>query len=418
MSIANLFSDSIGSNQLNPLSIADWNAISGLAGGSVASVSNSDGNLNIAPTTGAVVCDLEDDVSIADTLTIGTVNPTGQFSFDSNGNLNLPLNSNTSGSTYIRAGDNSGTSTNTIDMFCNWDSTSGIYGGELFLSNSEAYIGINGVANSVTNYIAVNNTANLSCGTVDIQVSNPTSGATSTITMDTTQHTVSIPKCTLVMDNTTFADTGSFAIACFNSTTNNTQTMTFVNSSTLGGVGILNVPYITSPNFNINGSYTLPTTAGAAGTVLQCNGVGLPATWVAPASVGASYCCIYNIPGQNTGTNPSYPLILNTGTALKTGDYTVNANSITLQPNSIYKVDWSFSFIQFVALTVLFDIQSSTAGVVIAGTGCQINTSGQPMSGTGIITTGATASPTIQLIIGSTASTATYDINSICITKV
>ena len=175
MSIANLFSDSIGSNQLNPLSIADWNAISGLAGGSVASVSNSDGNLNIAPTTGAVVCDLEDDVSIADTLTIGTVNPTGQFSFDSNGNLNLPLNSNTSGSTYIRAGDNSGTSTNTIDMFCNWDSNTGVYGGELFLSNSEAYIGINGVANSVTNYIAVNNTANLSCGTVDIQVSNPTS---------------------------------------------------------------------------------------------------------------------------------------------------------------------------------------------------------------------------------------------------
>ncbi len=415
MSIANLFSDSIGSNQLNPLSIADWNAISGLAGGSVASVSNNDGNLNITPATGAVVCDLEDDVSIADTLTIGTVNPTGQFSFDSNGNLNLPLNSNTSGSTYIRAGDNSGTSTNTIDMFCNWNPTTGVHGGKCFLSNTEAYIGIDGVANSVTNYIAVNNTDNPNSGTVDIRVENPTSGATSTITMDTTQHVVAIPKCSLIMNNTSYADAGVIALSSYNSVNNTTTTITYKNDTSNGS--LLSVGDFTATNVNVNGAYNLPHIAGSVGDILTA-GAGGTTTWVAPASVGASYCCVYNIPGQNSGSNPSFPLVLNTGTAVKTADYTVNTNSITLQPNSIYKVDWSFSFVQFVALSVTFDIQSSTAGVVIAGTGCQINTSGQPMSSTGIITTGATASPTIELIITSTASTATYNVNSICITKV
>ena len=413
MSIKHIFSDGYG---YQPVNNAQWGSIiSGGGGGSaVSSVTNNDNNLLITPSTGAVVVDLEQDVSIKNSLVIGNSNATGEFIFDTNGNLTLPLNSNTNGTTYIIAGDNSGTSTNAIDMFCNWDSGTGIYGGELFLNNSEAYIGINGISNAVTNYISVDNTSSPSSGTINMQVSNPTNRDTSSIAFNTNNMELVIPGCTVTMDNTTNAGIGTFSVNSTNTTRGDTMSLIFKNDTDVGGLLYCND--ITANNFNVNGQWNLPNTKGSTGTLLQSNGDGT-ASWVAPSSAGASYCCIYNIPGQNTGVNPSYPLILNTGTAVKTSDYTVNANSITLQPNSIYKIDWSFSYVQFATLTVLFDIQSSTAGVVIAGTGCQINTSGQPMSSTGIITTGATASPTIQLIIAATASTATYGINSICITK-
>lgn len=415
MSIKHIFSDGYG---YQPVDTAQWGSIiaGGGGGSAVSSVTNNDNNLNINPTTGNVEIDLEPNVSIDTSLSVGSGNPAGALTIDSSGNINLPLNSNANGSTYIRAGDNTGTSTNSIDIFCNWNPTTQVYGGECFLSNTEAYIGINGVSNAVTNYVGVDNTSSPNTGTFKAQVVNTSNSTSSTLSLDTSSMLASIPKCNILLDNTSYADAGVFAISSFNSVNGTTTTITYKNDTSDGS--LLSVGDLTATNYNVNGQYDLPQTAGAAGTVLQCNGAGLSATWVAPASVGASYCCIYNIPAQNSGANPAFPLVLNTGTAVNTGDYTVNADSITLQPNSIYKVDWSFSFIQFVALTVLFDIQSSTAGVVVAGTGCQINSSGQPMSGTGIITTGATASPTIQLIITSTASTATYNINSICITKV
>lgn len=356
---------------------------------------------------------LPNNVTINSTLNVGATNADGSFVFDANGNLTLPLNSNGNGSTFIRAGDNSGTSNNSIDMFCNWNSSTGVYGGECYLSNSEAYIGINGVSNAVTNYIGVDNTSNPISGTFKAQVVSST--ASSTLSMDTTSLLASIPKCNILLDNTSYSDAGVIALSSFNTVNGTTSTITYKNDTQDGG--LLSVGDFTATNINVNGAYNLPHIAGSVGDILTA-GAGGTTTWVAPASVGASYCCVYNIPGQNSGSNPSFPLVLNTGTAVKTADYTVNTNSITLQPNSIYKVDWSFSFVQFVATTVVFDIQSSTAGVVIAGTKCQINTSGQPMSSTGIITTGATASPTIELIITSTASTATFDVNSICITKI
>ncbi len=356
---------------------------------------------------------LPNNVTINSSLNVGATNADGSFVFDANGNLTLPLNSNGNGSTFIRAGDNSGTSTNTIDMFCNWNSNTGVYGGECYLSNSQAYIGIDGVSNSVTNYVGVDNTSNPNSGTFKAQVVSST--ASSTLSMDTSSMLLSIPKCNILLDNTSYSDAGVIALSSFNTVNGTTSTITYKNDTQDGG--LLSVGDLAATNINVNGAYNLATTDGSPGSVLTAAGNGTT-SWVAPGSVGASYCCVYNIPGQNTGTNPAYALILNTGTAVKTNDYTVNVDSITLQPNSVYKVDWSFSFVQFVATTVVFDIQSSTAGIVIGGTKCEINTSGQPMSSTGIIITGATASPTIQLIIASLASTATFDVNSICITKI
>jgi len=399
---------------------ANWNSIvvaGGGGGGGVSSITNNDNNLLITPSTGAVVANLEQDVSIKNSLVVGNSNATGEFIFDTNGNLTLPLNSNTNGTTYIRAGDNTGTSTNAIDMFCNWDSTTGVYGGELFLNNSQAYIGIDGVSNSVTNYISVDNTSSPSSGTINMQVSNPTNRDSASIAFNTNNMELVIPGCTVTMDNTTNAGIGTFSINSSNTTRGDTMSLVFKNDTDVGGLLYCND--ITANNFNINGQWNLPNTKGSIGTLLQSNGDGT-ASWVAPASVGASYCCIYSIPGQNSGTNPNYPLILNTGTAAKTSDYTINANSITLQPNSIYKVDYSFSFVQFAALTCLCQIVAAPAqtGITISGTQCQINTSGQPMSGTGIITTGSQADPLIQLIFSATASVNTYAVNSIAITKV
>jgi hypothetical protein len=233
--------------------------------------------------------------------------------------------------------------------------------------------------------------------------------------MDTTSLLASIPKCNILLDNTSYSDAGVIALSSFNTVNGTTSTITYKNDTQDGG--LLSVGDFTATNVNVNGAFNLPNVDGVAGSVLTAVGNG-STSWVAPGSVGASYCCVYNIPGQNSGSNPAFPLVLNTGTIVKTADYTVNANSITLEPNSVYKVDWSFSFVQFVATTVIFVIESTTAGIVIAGTGCEINTSGQPMGSTGIITTGSAVTPTIQLIIKSIGSTATFDFNSICITKI
>jgi len=366
------------------------------------------------------ISNLPNNVTINSTLNVGATNAGGSFVFDANGNLTLPLNSNGNASTYIRAGDNSGTSTNTIDMFCNWNSSTGLYGSELYLSNSQAIMGINGVNNNLQNFISVDNTTTNNSGTILARVVNSNNiSIGSVFAMNSDAATINIPNGNLSLNYNAVSGYSSFVATCSNTKTtpNPTYSMIFKADDQVGG--FLYAPYIGAANFNVAGAYDLATTQGSLGSVLTSGGDGTT-SWQNPASVNASYCCIYNIPSQNSGSNPNYPLILNTASSLKTNDYTINANSITLQPNSVYKIDYSFSFVQFVSTTCLCQIVAPTqsAVVTIAGGNCQINTSGQPMSATGIITTDSGANPVIEVVFSSNASIQTYAINNISITRI
>ena len=336
MSIANLFSDSIGSNQLNPISIAEWNAIPGIASGSVASVSNTDGNLTIAPTTGAVVCDLANDVSIPDSLTVGTANATGQFYFDTNGNLTLPLNSNTTGSTEIIGGSSS-SSNNSIDMYVNYSASSGAYGAELLLSNSLAVMGINGVSsNTLTNFVGVNNTSNPNSGSFAAQVVNPTTRDVATIGFNTSTMELAIPLASLELDNSAIAGEGRFIATCINSNDGQTYSMIFKADPEVGG--FLYAPYIGAANFNVAGAYDLATTVGSSGSVLTSGGDGTT-SWQNPISVGAQYINLngFGALPLTTGANLTWSNYVNTSA------FTTDMTNITLPPNSVFFVSASFT---------------------------------------------------------------------------
>ena len=345
-------------------------------------------------------------------LNVGNSN-TGTFNFDTNGNLNLPSNSNGVATTYIKSGVDD-KSNNAIDMFVNWNPQTGVYGGECYLANDQAYIGLNGIANASTSYISLDNTTTQGSSTLNIQVKEENSLNTGNIAMNPTGIQMTIPSCSVSFDTTTNPNQGTITFNCTNDSNQTTKTMTFTNDSNVGG--ILSVDDITSINYNINGEYDLPNIAGAVGTVLTSAGVGQQATWESPASVSASYCCIANSSAQNSGTNPNYPINLD-GTITKTSDYTLNSNSVILQPNSSYFVSYSFSFITLNSLTCLFHIEGSN-GATITGTGCQSNTSLSLFSASGVVITDATANPTIQLIVSANASTVTYSINNLTITRI
>jgi len=259
--------------------------------GTVASVTGTTGEITVSPTTGACIVSLPNAVTIQSTLAVGTSNMSGpesigSFSFDNLGNLNLPLNSNAAGNTYIRAGDNTATTTNSIDMFCNWNSTTGVYGGECYLDNTQAYIGIDGVSNAVTNYITVDNTTTSGQGTITARVQQ---SADNTKFSKTVQNTVSLTT-TLTNENylklddgLTSVGNGTFSVSCHNTSMNTNAMLSFTNSSTVGGV--LQVPYLTASTYNVNGSYDLPhTTTNTIGDVLTVTGTGTTA-FVTPGAL-------------------------------------------------------------------------------------------------------------------------------------
>lgn len=335
MSIKHIFSDGYG---YQPVDTAQWGSIiaGGGGGSAVSSVTNNDNNLLINPTSGAVEIDLEQDVSIKNSLVVGDSNATGEFIFDTNGNLTLPLNSNTNGSTFIRAGDNTGTSTNAIDIFCNWNSVSGQYGGECFLSNTEAYIGINGVSNSVTNYVGVDNTSSPNTGTFKAQVVNTSNGTSSTLSMDTSSMLASIPKCNILLDNTSYADAGVFAMSSYNSVNGTTATITFKNDTSDGS--LLSVGDLTATNINVNGAYNLATSAGSPGDILTA-GAGGTTSWQNPISVGAQYCNLSGISALPLATAAN----VTWNNKVVTSSFTSDFVDVTLPPNSTLYVNAVFT---------------------------------------------------------------------------
>ena len=398
MSIANLFSDSIGSNQLNPISIAEWNAIPGIASGSVASVSNTDGNLTIAPTTGAVVCDLANDVSIPDSLTVGTANATGQFYFDTNGNLTLPLNSNTTGSTEIIGGSSS-SSNNSIDMYVNYSASSGAYGAELLLSNSLAVMGIDGVSsNTLTNFVGVNNTSNPNSGSFAAQVVNPTTRDVATIGFNTSTMELAIPLASLELDNSTIAGEGRFIATCINSNDGQTYSMIFKADPGVGG--FLYAPYIGAANFNVAGAYDLVTTAGSSGSVLTSGGDGTT-SWQNPVSIGAQYCNLNGIDTLNISTSADVTWLHKVVTSAFTSDLT----SITLPQNSILYVNAVFTGLNQISGGGGFQFDLVPTNCTFSGnTTSQIQNglvAGQTCCISGIIVTTSTANPSFQFSYAS-----------------
>lgn len=400
MSINFLFTDP--QNYRERMSAETWNNVvnngGGGGGGAVADVTNSDNNLLITPSTGNVVVDLEQDVSIKNSLVIGNSNATGEFIFDTNGNLTLPLNSNTNGSTFIRAGDNTGTSTNAIDMFCNWNSNTGVYGGECFLSNTEAYIGINGVSNSVTNYVGVDNTSSPNTGTFKAQVVGA-GGISSTLSMDTSSMLASIPKCNILLDNTSYADAGVFAMSSYNSVNGTTATITFKNDTSDGS--LLSVGDLTATNINVNGAYNLATSAGAVGSVLTA-GAGGTTSWTNPISIGAQYC---NLSGVGT-----LPLTLTADVTwtnkVVTSSFTSDFTNITLPQNSILYVNAVFTGINQVLGGGGFQFDLVPANCTFSGNvTSQISNASvaaQTCCITGIIVTTSAVSPSIKFTYAAT----------------
>ena len=393
MSIANLFSDSIGSNQLNQISISDWNAIPGLSGGSVASITNSDSNLNISPTTGDVVVNLEGDVSIDYTLIIGAQNPLGQFNFDLNGNLNLPENSNSEASTYIKAGVDD-KSSNAIDMFVNWNSQTGVYGGECYLSNDQAYIGLNGIANAATSFVSLDNTTTPGASTLNIQVKEENSLNTGNIVMNPAAIYFTIPSCSVQFDTTTNPNQGTVTFNCTNDSTLTTATMTFTNG--VDG-GLLSVPDITSANYNVNGEYDLPSTAGSIGSVMTSQGAGQQATWTSPASVSASYINLSDCNTFPLGTGLDV-VWLNKNNTLNftSGDLT----NVSLPLNSICFVNATFCGLNIISGGSGCSFNINTTNCTFYGNSQYSNINGlvaaQTGSISGILITTATPNPSVK----------------------
>ena len=114
MSISNLFSQSLGSGTLQPITINEWNSIAGFAGGSVSSVSNTDGNLSIPDTTGAVSVNLANDISVL------SLNIKDQYT--------LPLNAGTAGYILSSAG---------VGNTAEWIAPGGGSGGVSSVSNTD-----------------------------------------------------------------------------------------------------------------------------------------------------------------------------------------------------------------------------------------------------------------------------------------
>lgn len=345
------------------------------------------GSINIATNTSINANAISINPNFGNTGTI--------FKFDSNGDLNLPLNSNGNGVTYIRAGDNTGTSTNAIDMFCNWNDSTEVYGGELYLDNTEAYIGINGVNNSVTNYVGVNNTANLNSGTFVVNVNNPSGGTNSTINMDTNTSTMSIPSCSIKLDNTTIAGVGSFSATCTNTNINPnpSYTMTFKADPEVGG--FLYAPYIGAANFNVAGAYDLVTSVGSAGAVLTSGGDGTT-SWQNPISIGAQYANLNGI-----GTLP-----LTTGANLTwtnkvvTSSFTSDLTNVTLPQNSILYINAIFTGINQVLGGGGFQFDLVPSNCTFTGNSTSqiqnAEVAAQTCAITGIIVTTGVANPSIK----------------------
>ena len=394
MSINFLFTDP--QNYRERMSAETWNNVvnngGGGGGGAVASVANSDNNLIITPSTGNVVVDLSGNVSIDNTLSVGSGNPAGALTVDTSGNVNLPLNSNANGVTYIRAGDNTGTSTNAIDMFCNWNSNTGVYGGELFLNNSEAYIGINGVSNSVTNYVGVDNTSSPNTGTFKAQVVN-TSGTSSTLSLDTSSMLASIPKCNIILDNTSYADAGVFAVNSFNSANGTTATITFKNDSQDGS--LLSVGDFTATNINVNGAFNLPHIAGSVGSVLTADLSGAT-SWQNPISIGAQYCNLSGIGTLplTTGANVTWT------NKVVTSSFTSDLTDVTLPQNSILYVNAVFTGVVQIPGGGGFQFDLVPANCTFSGNATsQISSSvigAQTCCITGIIVTTSAVSPSFK----------------------
>ena len=396
MSINMLFSDP--QNGVLKSTTANWNSIvvngGGSGGGSVSSVSNNDNNLNITPSTGAVVVDLEPNISIENSLIIGSENTVGQFNFDTNGNLNLPGNSNNTASTYIKAGVDD-KSNNAIDMFVNWNPQTGVYGGECYLSNDQAYIGLNGVSNAATSFVSLDNTTTPGASTLSIQVKEENSLNAGNILMNPALINFTIPSCSVQFDTTTTLNQGTITFNCSNSTTETTKTMSFTNDSSVGG--LLSVDDITSKNYNINGEYDLPNTAGAAGTVMTCQGAGLQAIWQSPASVSASYINLSDCGTFPLGTGLDVVWLNKNNTLnITSGDLT----NIQLPLNSIFYVNATFCGLNIISGGSGCSFNINTTNCSFYGNSQYSNINGlvaaQTGSIQGILITNGTVNPSIK----------------------
>jgi len=287
-----LFPQNDGSNgqvlKTNGAGIITWQTDSG--GGAVASVTGTTNEVTVSPTTGACVVSLPNAVTIQSTLAVGPANMSGEssigsFTFDNMGNLNLPLFSNGDGYTYIRAGDNSGTSTNGIDIFGNWDGAN-LFGYELLMDNAHCQLGITSTNNVITNFVQIDNTTNEGQGTITsrVQVNGDPTSASTTI-QDTVSLTTTLTHGNYLKldDGMTSAGNGTFSVSCYNTEMETNALLSFTNSSDVGGV--LQVPYITAANYNVNGSYDLPNaTTNTIGDVLTVTGTGTTA-FVTPGAL-------------------------------------------------------------------------------------------------------------------------------------
>ncbi|MEI6529728.1 MAG: hypothetical protein WCN88_05050 [Candidatus Falkowbacteria bacterium] len=258
--------------------------------GTVASVTGTTNEVTVSPTTGACVVSLPNAVTIQSTLAVGPANMSGEssigsFTFDNMGNINLPLFSNGDGYTYIRAGDNTGTTTNGIDIFGNWDGAN-LFGYELVMDNAHCQLGITSTDNILTNFVQIDNTTNEGQGTITskVQVNGDPTTASTTI-QDTVSLITTLTHGNYLKldDGLTSVGNGTFTVSCHNTDMNTDVMLSFTNSSTVGG--ILQVPYLTAATYNVNGSYDLPNaTTNTVGDVLTVTGTGSTA-FVTPGAL-------------------------------------------------------------------------------------------------------------------------------------
>ena len=170
--------------------------------------------------------------------------------------------------------------------------------------------------------------------------------------------------------------------------------MTFTNG--VDG-GLLSVPDITSANYNVNGEYDLPSTAGSIGSVMTSQGAGQQATWTSPASVSASYINLSDCNTFPLGTGLDV-VWLNKNNTLNftSGDLT----NVSLPLNSICFVNATFCGLNIISGGSGCSFNINTTNCTFYGNSQYSNINGlvaaQTGSISGILITTATPNPSVK----------------------